>query len=397
MWLLTAIFFCYEYLLQVSPGIMATDLRQSFNINAASLGVMAAIYFYAYTAMQIPCGVLIDYFGARKLIAASACCCATGAILFGSSNIFILALAGRLLMGLGSASAYIGSAYVAATWLPKNRFTMLNGFIVTIGMLGAMGGQAPLALMVAKLKWQPTMLLLGAIGLALAALIWLVVRDKKHHNEPQNFTQVEKKLLHGLRYIIHSKQTWLAAIYGGLMFTPTILFGAIWGVPFLTAKYQMSTTTAATLVAMLFLGWAVGSPLFGAWSDRIKRRKIFIIISVLGALLFFCGLIYIPHLPRLVIALFLFAAGFFSSAFIVAFSIAREINPSFAVGAAMGFMNAVNMIGGAILPPIIGLLLDHTNFNYTISLSSIPIILILALIIGLQIQETYAKLKFNHD
>jgi MFS family permease len=397
MWILAASFYCYEFFLQVSPGVMANSLMHSFAINATNLGTFAAVYFYAYLVMQIPGGVLIDYFGARRLLTCSALICALGTILFATTHIFLLAVLGRLLIGLGSASAYISCVYIAATWLPVKRFSFLNGIIVAIGMLGAILGQAPLALLVAKLGWRNTMLLFGIAGILLALFMWFIIKDRNRHHGKNDLQLVEKKLLRGLKYIMRSKQTWICAIYGCLMYTPTLIFGTLWGVPFLTHKYHLSNPAAATLVAMLFLGWAIGSPLFGGLSDYFKRRKIFALISATAALLILAAVIYLPNLAYIVLTILLFCVGLFSSAFIVVFSIAREINPQFAVGAAMGFMNGINMLGGALIAPVIGFILDKTKFNYELGLSLLPIILVIALILALQIKETYAKLKFNHE
>jgi predicted MFS family arabinose efflux permease len=179
MWILATVFFCYGFSLQVSIGVIANDLMHDFSVNATALGSLAALYFYAYIAMQIPGGILIDYFGARYLLAGSVFICACGTILFATAHIFIVAILGRLLIGLGSSTAYVGCTYIAATRLPINRFSLLNGLVVTVGMLGAIGGQAPLAFLVAKLHWRLAMVLLAAFGLVIALLMWLVIRDKK--------------------------------------------------------------------------------------------------------------------------------------------------------------------------------------------------------------------------
>jgi len=398
MWILATVFFCYEFSLQVSLGVMADNLMHDFSVNATALGGLAALYFYAYTAMQIPGGVLIDYFGARRLLTSSVFICACGAILFATTHSFIMAILGRLLIGLGSSTAYIGCAYIAATRLPINRFTLLNGLVVTIGMLGAVSGQAPLAFLVAKLHWRLTMVLLAACGLVIALLMWLIIRDKEHAGQGNSVIEkTEKNLLVGLKYVLRSRQTWLCGIYGGLMYTPTLIFGTLWGVPFITEKYKVSTPFAATLVSMLFFGWAIGSPLFGSLSDRLKRRKIFTILSPIGGLIALSLVIYIPEIPYILIGILIFCIGFLSSGFITSFTIAREVNPPFAVGATMGFMNGVNMLGGAILSPIVGFILDVSKFNYELGLALLPISLVIALILSLLIKETYAICKFEYD
>ena len=50
---------------RVAPGAIARDLATAFETSAASLGVLAAAYFYILTLMQIPTGVLADTLGPR--------------------------------------------------------------------------------------------------------------------------------------------------------------------------------------------------------------------------------------------------------------------------------------------------------------------------------------------
>ncbi len=399
IWILAATFFCYEFLLQVSPGVMANDLMRSFNINATHLGNLAAIYFYTYLLMQIPGGVLLDYFGVRRLLTYSALLCSIGTLLFSTAQNFPLAMFGRLLIGIGSGTAYISCAYIAATWFPVNLFSFLNGSIVTIGMSGAILGQAPLALLIGKLDWRNSMLLFSIIGLVLAILMWFIIKDKSRHSAKShhNLHQAEKKLLRGLKYITKNKQTWICAIYCFLIYTPTLIFGTIWGVPFLIHKYHLSNPSAANLIAMLFLGWAIGSPLFGGLSDHFKNRKFFVLITTPLILITLLAVIYIPGLKYIAIGILLFCLGFFSSASILIFSIVREINLQFAVGTAIGFINGIEMVGGALIPPLIGFVLDKSKFNYGLGLFVLPLFAVIAIFLVLQIKETYAKLKFNHE
>lgn len=314
MWLLGALFYFYEFLLQVSPGVMVKELMQAFAVNATVLGTLSAVYFYAYASMQIPVGVMIDHLGPRKLITAAVLTCAIGCVVFAATTNLIIAGIGRGLIGLGSAFAAVGCMSIAIRWFPAKRFALLTGLMLMIGMLGASFGEAPLALLVDHLHWRQTLFLFAAIGIALAILIFSVVRDA-----PANslFFSINKKpqgrLTQGLKHVLPSWQSWLVAIYGSFMYIPTSAFGALWGVSFLMTAYHFSKPIAAAFVSAVFIGWAVGSPFFGAVSDHIKRRKPPMIIGSIGALLTMTIVIYVPHLPSTILMILLFSFGFFSS------------------------------------------------------------------------------------
>lgn len=403
VWGLGAIFYFYEFLLQVSPGVMVPELMQAFNVNAASLGHLTAFYFYAYAGMQIPVGVLLDKYGPRRLLSFAALVCMAGCLLFGYADGMSQAALGRFLIGFGSAFAAVGCMKLASNWFPLERFALLTGLLVTLGMLGAVGGETPLALLINMIDWRSSNILLGGIGGGIALLIWLVVRDTPSGVQVATPAKTKTGLLSGLIHVIKSKQNWLAALYGGLMFAPTSAFGALWGVPFLMTKYGISRPAAAGMISMLFIGWAVGSPLTGWLSDYIHRRLPTMIAGTIGSLLIILGIIY-ATVPLVVMSALLFFFGFFSSGFLPAFSIIREINHNHITATALGFMNMLNMIGGAVLQPFIGFLLDHywtgklmagtrvySLENYHVALAVLPIIIFISSLFIPFIKETRCK------
>jgi MFS family permease len=400
MWLTASIFYFYQFFLQVSPSVMTKNLMNAFNINAAGLGLLASVYLYAYAFTQILVGVLFDKYGVRKLLTMAAILCGIGAFIFAASNSMPIACSGRFLIGFGSAFGTIGCMFIAATWLPLRWFSLLTGLFLTIGMSGAICGQAPLALLVAKLGWRNSMYILAGSGILIATAIYIIIRDRKKPG-PTQVSNTEAKLLDGLKSVMSSKQNWLCGVYCSLMYTPTLVFGTLWGVPFIIAKYQASKPFAATIVSAVFLGWAIGAPMFGWFSDHFKKRKIFLLIGSLGALISIGTAIYIPTwIPYYLTSIAVFMFGFFSSSLIIGYSVVREINSPVNTGSAIGLLNCMNMLGAAILQPIVGAILDHYYIHttgrtsYEIALTTLPIIFIIALSLLSAIKETNARANY---
>lgn len=407
MWALGALFYFYEFLLNVSPGVMVNDMMSSFNTSAKMVSTMASIYLWVYGLMQIPVGVLLDRFGPRRLLTAATAACALGAYVFSIANGLHLAYIGRALLGFGGAFAIVGCMKIIANWFAPERFALMLGCVLFIGMFGAVFGDAPLALMVSKYEWRGSLQILGAIGVVLMLVIFFVMRDEPSTGKMDNSEEhhiSDEHPLQSIQYIVANKQTWLASIYGALMFAPTLAFGGLWGVPFIQHSYGMSKTVAAGYVSWIFIGWAIGSPLVGWISDYIGRRKTTMYAGSLGALALMTVIIYVPNLSHHVLATAMFGLGVFSSGFLMAFPLVKEINPHRYNATALGFINTLNTFGGAVLQPVIGIILDmlwtgqkiagvpdYSTEHYQWALSPLLIAIFASILFLPFIRETYCK------
>ena len=99
IWAVAATFYLAAFYLRSSPAVMTTELMRDFGIGASQLGAFSAVYFYAYIAMQIPTGVLVDSWGARRLLIGGSLVAAVGACLFAATSSYGLASTGRLIVG----------------------------------------------------------------------------------------------------------------------------------------------------------------------------------------------------------------------------------------------------------------------------------------------------------
>ncbi len=373
VWSLAALFFFYEFTIRIAPSVMVHDLMQAFLINAASVGNLTAFYLYVYAPMQIPVGILTDYFGARKLLTLASLACGVGCVIFAFALEYWVGALGRIFMGLGSSFGFVGLVYVSSHWFPKNKLAFLVGAGNSIGMLGAIIGQGPTSFLTDFLGWRGTYLVYGIVGLVLGVIIYFLVR-----NNPPSLAKKEQKkrdkiphIFYYLKFVFKNKYSWLNAISCFLMYATTVAFAGLWGVPFLESVHGLSEKVAGFGISMIFIGWAIGGPLVGHISDRMKQRKPFLLFFPLLAFLVLMPVIYLQKLPVVWIYSLLFFVGAFSSAQILHFTVAIETNTPQSKGTAIAFTNFITMIGGAILQPFIGYLLD-LNWNGTIT-NDIPV------------------------
>lgn len=404
IWTIAAGFFFYKYLIQVSPSVMTTDLMKAFDVNGAGLGNLSAFYFYAYLIMQIPVGIMLDRYSPKVITSCAIFVCSISTFIFSQTNSFWLACTSRALMGAGAAFAAVSCFKLASQWFSPKRFALVSGMFMAAAMLGAVGGQMPLSLLVQDVGWRAALELISLAGIVLGLVYFFVVKDKPL--KPGHTTVANTKIRHTLSSILKNKQTWFLSLYSGLAFAPVSVFGGLWGVPFLEKAYDLSRADAALAISCIFIGFAVGAPFWGWLSDYMGRRKPILFFGTFLALVCLSMAIYIPHQTLSVLMALLFLFGFGASGFFTSFAMIREV---FAIGLAatvLGIMNTFDSVCEALYEPLVGAFLDwswtgdivkgvhvFSVQGYHLSLMILPVSLILALITLCFIEETWCEAK----
>jgi sugar phosphate permease len=405
VWGLGAASFFFEYFARVAPSVMAPDLMHAFNVDAFALGSLSACFYYTYVSMQVPVGILVDRFGAHRLLTMMCFLCGLGCFLFAGAKSIIIADIARLITGFGASFAFVGSLKLAANWFPANRFGLLAGLTQAVGMFGAAVGQAPMSFVVAHFGWQATMFLIGIILFVLALFIGLIVRDKPPHAVATVHESIssDKNILAGFKRVLKNPQSWWNALYAALMFAPTASMAELWGVTFLVQNYHLSLHLAAAAVSLIFIGWGVGGPLIGWISDRILRRKSIMLFSAAACLIFLSLILYLPSTTSVsVLFVIAFLYGVSNTGVATSYAVASEINPREVAGTSVAFANMASVIVGAAFQPIIGWLLDlnwdgqmqngapfYSMHAFHIAFLQLPICVALAFVAALFVKETY--------
>jgi MFS family permease len=389
---LTALFYCYEYLLRIQPSAMSADLRQHYGIDEAAFGNLFAIYYYIYTFMQLPVGLLLDRFGLRIALSMACFSCALGTFLFASSHYLWIAQIGRFLIGLGAAFGFVGVLTAAAIWSPKKYFSLIAGLANTLGMLGGLIGNNLIAWLIKEIGWRNTTFLFAAAGILLATLLFFslsktpsLTADKTKSKEKAiTFKDLGIEVL----FLLKKRQFWLIAFIGGILYTCLSVFAELWGVPYLHEVKHLSNQASVLIVSMIFLGWAIGSPLVGFFSNYIRDYSNVLFYGALGAALCIGIALYLPGLSTSVIAFFLFLFALFSSSQVIIFLMIKPLGSERMVGSTMALTNTMVMLVGAILQPVIGnvvelikvnpLLKSISMYHYPIALLILPLIFIMA-------------------
>ena len=340
---------------------------RDFHLDAKQLGNLSAFYFYLYVAMQIPIGILIDRWGAKKVLIAGSVSAAAGAFLFGTTDSYLLACAGRAIIGGATAVGWLVILKLATHWFPRRRFAMLSGLGLFIGNMGSLTAQVPLRLLIESFGWRTTAIAAGVVTLGVGVLAWKLVENDPADKGFISYAPDElrnrsattlRAVLTGLRRVFGYTNTWLIFLAQGGMVGPVLSFTGLWGVPFLSRQYALTAKSAAAVCSVMIICWAVASPICGSLSDRIGRRKP---IYFGGALISTIGWIVLFYVNTLPLSGFIIMAGITSLACgsgVLGFAYSKEKVPIRYVGTISAITNIGNMLGPTLLQPGIGWMLD---------------------------------------
>ena len=405
VWILSALFMFYKYALEVSPSIMTKTLMSTYHINAAELGNLTACYFYAYLIAQIPAGLLLDRYGPRKITTMAIVLCALGTLIFAKADTFLIAALGRFITGIGAAFAAVNCLKLISNWFPSKQFAFMAGLMMSVGMLGAVGGQSPLSAFINAVFWRQAIEIIGFVGLILAFIFFVVVRDTSpHRRQEKNIIDSKTSLWKSLKRILQNPQSWWLSLYSGFAFAPVMVFGGLWGVAFTEEAYGLSKNMSAQSISLIFIGFAVGAPIFGWFSDWLKTRKTVMYWGTTIALFSISIIVYLPSHSHYLLTLLLFLFGFSISSFLLCFTMIREITLAGMAATAIGFMNSFDALFGAFSDPLAGMILDlgwdgkfvagariFSVETYKMAFLMLPLYLIISLITLRFTKETFSS------
>ena len=382
IWLISVSFVLFQFFLQLSSGVVMGAIMHDMRLSALTAGLLSGSFYMIYTGLQIPVGILFDKTNTRLLLAINALLCSIGCFVFATSYGLTGLFLGRLLIGGGSAFAFIGLSHLLRQHYPLKQFAFMIGLSETLGFVTTVIGMIVMGALVTKWGWRGFINLAGCVGLLIAYLCWKYIPDAP--------PLAPKNKLYGqqLLKILFNRKAWINGLFVGLTFTVVTVFGALWAIPFIQVKLSCNIQQASVICALFFLGTALSCPLFGILSTRFKKRRPLILSSCLSTAALLLVLLYFPTKNHATVAMLMFMIGVCCGAYMLAYSIANELAPADSLSTCTGFTNMLAVLTTPLLQPLIGYQLDALNHtgvytlsNYQTALLTIPASLILASIL----------------
>ncbi len=400
-WGVAAAFYLYEFFARVAPSTFEGQLQKDFSLDASELGFVMGLYYLAYAPMQLVVGIALDRFGSKKLLSIAAIIAGLGCLIFAlATNVITLGL-GRIMLGIGSSFAYVGAVYVATVWFPRKRLALIMGMTAALGTIGAALGEAPLRDAVQTYGEKEAIYVAALVGIIIAAIIFMVVPRR-----PEWFLKLAKlempepkeTMFKGLREVVTSKQTWLVSVISLLLYVPISTFGALWGISYVSASADVPKDKAAFAMTLLFLGFAAGGPLLGLVSDKCNIRRLPILLGGALCTVSMGMLLFAPFMPFWLTVVFLISTGFFAGAQAITFAVAVEQHGPYCRATAVAFVNFFVMLGGFLLQPAFGAVLDstsgsttYTSGDYQKALFLLPASILIGTVMSFWLKETGEK------
>ena len=406
MWGVPAVLFLFAFFHRAAPGVFAKELMEAFGATGALIGLLSATYFYAYAALMIPAGVLLDRVGVRWVVAAGGLAMAAGTFLMALAPSAPLLFAGRFLVGAGASVTFVGALKIAAAWFPASYFATLSAATAATGVLGGLVGTAPVAWLAAGLGWRGALAAVGVVTLAGAVCCLVLVRDQPpDHRAVAVLAPGWAAVFAGLGRVLGNPHTWSPFLAFFFLYSATnnLLF---WVVPCLRDVYGLRMTDAAFYATATPLALLVAGPLTGFVSDRVLRRRR-LPYTILTVAQFVAWLVFVLTLGRLPLwglyTLF-FGMGLVGAAFVLTWPLGREVNPPELAGIAVAAVNLGGFAGAALTQGPLGALLDaywaggtvggarvYPVEAYRVSFGASAILILCASLVSLFFRETRGR------
>lgn len=335
-------------------GAISPFLVSMLSISKAQLGLISSLFFYVNLALLIPAAILLDKYEPKLFVILSIICTIIGIKIFLIHETIENAILWRSLSGVAGAFSYISCIKIIATYFPKRWKGFLIGSTGIVIMLAGVIAQYPFTKLIEKHGIHFALTSDIYLGL-FVILILLFIPKSKNKNAPEN--QVNN-------YSPYKKTiNWFIALYASLTNFPLFVLGALWGNLFLHNAHNISLSNAAIATSLIFTGNMIGAPILGAISDRIKNKRILMVLSASLYLLSMASIALYHGNQLVILDMLFFILGISTGSQTLAYAMVVDCNTQPNVARATSLLSLFSVGGGAAAQPFFGWLVNNGNYN----------------------------------
>lgn len=343
---------------RTSLGVAGLDAADRFGATASVLASLAVLQLLVYAALQVPVGVALDRYGARRLIVAGALVMAAGQLLLAVAPGLGLAVGARVLVGAGDAMTFISVLRLVAAWFPPRRVPVVIQVTGLTGQLGQVLSAVPLVALLHGPGWTPAFVSAAALGVLAAVLALLVVRDTPAGTArtvgAPSIREVADQLVQAWR---HPGTRLGLYTHFTTQFSGTV-FVLLWGFPFLISGQGLSDGRASALLTLFVLAALVVSPFIGTAVARHPLRRSWLVLAIIAATAGVWAVVLVLPGPAPLWLLVVLVLALGGPGAMIGFDYARTFNPPDRLGTATGIVNAGGFVAALFCILAVGVVLD---------------------------------------
>jgi predicted MFS family arabinose efflux permease len=261
------------------PAIVANAIEAEFHLSARAIGSFAGTFHLSFGLMQLFVGVALDRYGPKRTVCAFFSVAVLGAVLCAFAPNFSALIAGQILLGIGSAPAFLAVLLFTAQVYPPNRFTSISSYALSFGGLGMLATATPLAFVVQTWSWRASFALLAvASALALLATL-LLVRDRASRMSAKSETLGEA--LKQAALLSKAPQTAGILVLGAVTYSAALALRGLWTVPLFVQRHHFTLVEAGNVVLLLSVAMLFSPMIFGRLDPGLRWRRQVIVASAL--------------------------------------------------------------------------------------------------------------------
>lgn len=360
VWAVGVAAYIVAVLQRTSLGVAGIEAADRFGASASLLAMFAVLQLLVYAALQVPVGVLLDRYGARRLILVGAVTMGLGQTLLAVSTSLPGAVTARVLVGAGDAMTFVCVLRLVITWFPPPRIPVMTQVTGLTGQLGQVLSAVPLAYLLANVGWTPTYLTAAAASALVFVLVLAFLRDAPPGVAPPRSAlgaaRVRAQLVSAYRHPGTRLGLWT---HFTVQFSGTA-FALLWGFPFLVSGQGRSAGEASVLLTLFVLVAMAFAPMLGHLVAIHPLRRSWLVLAILAATVGAWTLVlgWPGRAPLWVLVLLVVALSLGGPASMIGFDFARTFNPPARLGSATGIVNVGGFIASLVTILAVGVVLD---------------------------------------
>jgi sugar phosphate permease len=338
-----------------STAVIAPDLVRDIGFSPESLGLLTGAFFLAFGLTQIPLGILLDRFGARRTMAVMLLFAVAGSLLFAGAESPVMLTVGRALIGIGCAAVFMGSVVICARWFAPDRLATTASIVLAVGGAGNLLSATPLAYATEHVGWRSAFIGMAAITALIALAVFLLVRDAPpDHPFHRRKRETLGAVLRGLGEVLRNKRLPYLAAMAFVSYPAMATILTLWAGPYLADIHGLDGVGRGNVLLATGVAMILGTLLYGPLDRLLDTRKGIAMAGASSTAVVLMALALIAAPPLWLAVILLTLLGFFGTYSIMIMAHGRASFPEHLVGRAVTMVNFVNFTGVAVMQVLTG-------------------------------------------